>query len=165
MTPTPPATVPLSGCAQDTGPGLLGAAWDSTTPAQVRTGQHAEAVHLPTAITGPLLDELARQHARPGAIWAEGDDLYVLVPTGPEQTIWPEPGRRISGPWLTLPAHPAHPQSDRLRWISHSDTGPVLTDPAVLHATLRALATTGSSAAAGRIEPEERPEAAAIREA
>ncbi|GLF98123.1 NUDIX hydrolase [Streptomyces yaizuensis] len=141
MTTTPPALVSLPDLFPDSGPRLLGAAWDSTTPAQVRTGQHTDAVHLPAALADPLLTELVRLNARAGAIWAEGTDLYILVPT-PGSHDWPEPGRRVSGPWLTLPAHPDHPQTGHLRWIHHPDAGPALTDPAALRAALCALAET-----------------------
>ncbi|MFD7552224.1 hypothetical protein [Streptomyces sp. NPDC059816] len=141
MTPTPPVLIPPPGLAPDTGPGLLGAAWNSTTPAQIRTGQHADAVHLPAALADPLLAELTRRTGPPGAIWAEGPDLYVLVPTAGTHN-WPEFARRVSGPWLTLPAHPDHPQTRHLRWVHHPAHGSVLTDSADLRTALHTLAET-----------------------
>ncbi|MEW1700827.1 AsnC family protein [Streptomyces sp. NPDC091278] len=157
MTHPPQVTLPRPAGA---GAELLGAAWHSTTPASVQMGQHADAVHIPLSTWAAIRDLLTARGLL-GAVWADGDDVYILTSVESSQTSWPAPALCISGRWLTVPADPAHTQDVRLRWLHRPSGGPVLTRAGDLRVALRSAlpaggAGPGTSAVAPVLSPPPR---------
>ncbi|MFJ4910444.1 hypothetical protein ACIP52_33485 [Streptomyces sp. NPDC088740] len=102
----------------------------------MRMGQHADAVHLPFSAWATVREPLTARGSL-GAVWADGDDIYVLTAVETPRGSWPAPARCIGARWITMPADPAHAQDLRLRWLNRPIVGPLLTPPGDLRAVLR----------------------------
>ncbi|MFE3073611.1 hypothetical protein [Streptomyces sp. NPDC059247] len=115
---------------------FLGAAWHSTTPARVRMGQHADAVHMPLSAWAAARERLTAQGLL-GVVWADGDDVYILTTVERPRGFWRAPARCVGGRWLIMPADPVHARDVRLRWLHRPGNGPLLTRAEDLRAALR----------------------------
>ncbi|MFJ8785870.1 hypothetical protein [Streptomyces sp. NPDC102476] len=115
---------------------LLGAAWRSSAPRLVDTGQGFDVVRAPQLYASAALDQLRELGARRGAVAAEGDCWTFFVPPGSNNRPWPSYAAYVSGPAVWVPPRSARSGDLHLRWITREPAGHLLTDPQWLSALL-----------------------------
>ncbi|WP_019061534.1 hypothetical protein [Streptomyces prunicolor] len=134
----------MEGDRSSEGYALLGRAWQSTVPAQVRTGECFAAVLTQQAYGAAALARLRRvSERRRGAVIADGGTYTFFVPLNSDSLPWPPCATYLHGPEVRVPPRGARADHLSLRWASREPIGHLITAPMVLSPLLRALYDEG----------------------